>query len=110
MDNFPSIATPSDIKEQAYKAQLRTEFESGTTQTRAKTTRGREKYQVEWERLSEADYQTLKAFFYSHIGLSFIWTHPIELVTHTVIFSEDTLESLYAGPGYRSLSLPLEED
>lgn len=110
MADFPSIATPDyGTTEATYLPQIRTEFEGGYVQSRKRTTRARGQWTLGWNALSEADYQTLKAFFIANQGGSFNWTHPTTSVVHVCQFSGDTLPGDPVLPGFRSVELPIEE-
>jgi hypothetical protein len=110
MADFPSIATAQvGTTEAVYLPQVRTEFEGGYVQSRKSTTRARKRWNLYWNALSEADYQTLEAFFIANQGGSFNWTHPITSTVHVCRFSGDTLPGDPIIPGYRRVELPIEE-
>jgi phage-related protein len=68
---------------------IRTTFESGIVQTRAKFTRMRGTWALTWANLRGEHYRTLRAFYKQMKGgaFSFNWTHPQEKVSYDVRFS-----------------------
>ena len=110
MATWPSIQEPSyPIDEEIYKPQVRTEFESGAVQSRARVTAGKERWTLQWPGMPEADYQTLMAFFETNQGDTFTWTHPVTSTAYTARFSDDRLASTVRRPGYRTVMVKLEE-
>lgn len=107
---FPSIATPQyGTTDETYLPQIRTEFEGGYVQSRKQTTRARRRMTLYWAALSEADFQTLKAFFVANQGGSFSFTDPIESAAGTWRFSGNSLQGDPVTAGYRKVELPIEE-
>jgi len=91
MTDFPSIRT-SDwtlFKERPMKKQLRTPFEAGYVQSRAKHTVAKMEFIIGWEWMTRAQYDTLETFFESNQGGSFNFTHPITGSVYVVRFSEE---------------------
>lgn len=97
------------LSEETYFPQIRTEMENGSVISRRKFTRARDKWNLEWDDMPEADYQTLKTFFEANQGLTFYWTHPLTNVTYTARFSTDRLANNAVAPGHRRVSCPIEE-
>jgi len=93
MANWPSIAQcSSDLFEQyPQRGQVRTEFENGAVQSRARATSTRWVFVLGWRALSQTDYATLCTFFDTNLGTTFSWTHPITSTVYTCRFSEDRL-------------------
>lgn len=109
MANWPSMpAADFGTEEEVYRPQIRTEFEGGYVQSRSRTTREIRRFPLAWETMSNADYTTLETFFKENQGNSFNWTHPMTNVTYACRFSTDSLKSVWAGPGYRSVQCPIE--
>ena len=77
---WPGIRLPSDLEENIEDPVIRTEFEGGVVQTRAKFTRMRGTWVLSWANLNGADYRTLRNFYRQTSGgaLSFNWVHPRE--------------------------------
>ena len=113
MDDFPSIALPDWelFSQTKRKGQIKTNFESGVVQTRARHTSSKWIFTLGWLGLSPSDYSDLVDFFDSHIGDTFHYTHPTTLVTYTVRFADDVLpEASSVGWNYWKLTgLRLEE-
>jgi hypothetical protein len=108
--NWPSIANPDfGFRETVYKPQIRQESEANYVQSRPRSTRAVKRWELTWSLLSEADYQTLLAFFTAYQGSSFVWIHPVSAVSYTCRFSADTLESEIMTAGWRKVSCPIEE-
>jgi len=112
MATFPAIARPSrGLEEEYYLPQKRTDFEANYVQTRKSVTRGRGKWPLVWNILSEANYQTLLTFFKANQGNSFTWIHPVSSVSYTCIFSADSIKGKIGKyPNTReSVQCPIEE-
>ena len=110
MATWPTIQEPQyPLGESVYKRQIRTPFESGHVLSRAGSTVSKRLFQLNWSALPEADYQTLKTFFETNIGLTFTWTHPLTLEVITVRFSEDTLQGTIPFNNYREVTVNIEE-
>ena len=112
MRNWPStLPTPViGVAEEYYKPALKSEFEANYIQTRKTATRGRRKLPLAWDRMTEAQYQILEAFFDANQGLSFTFTHPLTSVTHTCVFSASSLKSGWSSGGIRKdVQCPIEE-
>lgn len=110
MPDFPQITNPDyGLEEQTHKPQVRTEFESGHVQSRARATRERRRWRMSWQTLPDAEYQALAQFFTDNQGGSFAWTHPRTGQVFTARFSGDSLSARAAGPGYWQASLEIEE-
>jgi phage-related protein len=113
MANFPSIAKPWAVKPKTLTNTIRSPFEAGYVQTRARNTRARKRFQVVWEDLlPTADRTTLETFFTAtvHGGAdAFNWTDPTTSATHVVRFVEDDLEFEQKGLGFWALTINLEE-
>ena len=93
MANFPSIQFPYSRKLTVSKPQLRSDFESGTTQIRAKGTRAKQKWVLSWEHLPASDWELLKSHFIANSGSSFVVAKEMlnEATDYTVIYSVDEL-------------------
>lgn len=111
MTNWPGIPNPDwGLEEEFYKPQVKTEFEANYVQTGPAATRGRSKFPLAWELLSEADYQTLLTFFKANQGLSFAFTHPVASTSHNCVFSGNSIKSKWYSDGWRSnVQCPIEE-
>jgi phage-related protein len=77
-NNWPSVQLPLSLDETPENPAIRTEFESGIVQTRAKFTRTRGTWGLSWANMRGADYRVLRDFYKQMKGgaLSFNWTHP----------------------------------
>lgn len=107
---WPSIQDPSyPLNESVYKRQIRSPFESGHVLSRAGSTVSKRLFELNWNAMPEADYQTLKTFFETNIGTTFSWTHPLTLEVITVRFSDDVLDGTIPFNGHREVKLGLEE-
>jgi hypothetical protein len=110
MADWPSIDNPDyGLDEEYYKPQVRQEFEANYVQSRPRSTRGRSRWALHWDLLSEADYQTLLAFFAANQGGVFTWIHPISSASYTCRFSGDVLKSRIVMPDCRAVDCPIEE-
>ena len=106
-----SLKTYSSIEEGINRSTLRAPFEAGYEQTRAKWTRSRRSFVLNWDRLEEASFTTLLYFFDRTVKggtTSFVWTHPSG-VTYECRFAEDELAMTSNVSGYYSGSVRLRQ-
>ena len=111
MADFPSIQYPSSRKRTFNKPQIRTEFENGYVQSRARVTRGRWLFELTWDLLSVSDFNTLQEHFDTECGYAFVVSANM-LYTgsdKTCRYSEDTLTAESAEAGYYKVTVQLEE-
>lgn len=109
---WPMTQNPAyGFQEEYTKAQIRSKFENGTVQSRAKETKGRHRWPaLIWPVLPVADYETLKTFFETNQGSAFDWTHPQSSVVYPVRFIGDSLKATYISvPGHVRVEVGLEE-
>ena len=98
------------VEEEFYKPQRKMEFEANYGQTGPRATRGRRRFPLAWNYLSETDFQTLEAFFNTNQGSSFTYTHPIRSTTHTCVFATDSIKHKWrAAGGVAEVKCPIEE-
>ena len=109
---FPSIQKPSSRKKSYYKPQIRTEFENGYVQSRAKGTKGRWQYELTWEYMSTSDFELLQTHFADSCGDTFTVLSTMLNTTTDMIcrYSEDTITAESSAPGYYSVTIALEEE
>ena len=89
MSDFPSIRTPSDIRGDHYKGQVRAEFKAGYVHSHAAHTRSRKRFWLIWAGLNETDLASLLSHVDSNLGGTFNWTHPLTSVEYVVRYLED---------------------
>jgi phage-related protein len=108
--NYPNVQLPSGCEEVTEDPSIRSEFEDGIVQTRAKFTRLRRTWALSWEYMWGADYRILRSFYEQMRGgaLAFIWTHPTEGVSFEVRF-RDTIRASNQSYDYWNVSLTLEQ-
>jgi hypothetical protein len=107
---WPSIANPDyPLTDEVNYPQIRTEFESGTVQSRPRWTRARRTFTLRWGAMTEAHYALLEAAFVADQGTTFSWTNPASSVTYTVRYKGDSLKGAVTMPGRRQVELILEE-
>ena len=110
MADFPSIKAPSyGLQGETYLPQVKNEFEANYVQSRPRATRAVERWNLGWEALPEADFQTLRTFFVANQGGLFTWTHPVTSTVYTCRFSGNGLKYSFAYPGHRRVECPIEE-
>jgi len=91
-DDYPSIETTpeaDDFTEQAaYDPTLRTEFENGAVQTRARFTVSPKKWHILYRHLSDSEKNTIESFerTVSYGAGAFNWSHPRSGSSYTVRF------------------------
>lgn len=107
---WPDIQLPLTITETTLDPAISSEMEDGIVVTRPRYTRMRRRWELSWQNMVSADYQTLLTFYYGRRGgaLSFVWTHPTGNETFTVRFVGD-LSGKAAPMGVYSVTLTLEE-
>jgi len=92
MATYPTLSvTPTyPLKEAGEDPTLKSEFEAGYTLTRAKFTRSRTVFTVQYENMPNADKETLKTFCDTVKGGSdsFTWTHPSTSTSYEVRFDK----------------------
>jgi hypothetical protein len=108
---FPSIANPTQLEEETWKAQLKSDWETGGCQSRAKFTAAKEKWKLSWTKMTAADYAILKAYLAANMGATFSWTHPNTATVYTARFSDDKIKGVYSpkAPGFIQVTIELEE-
>lgn len=106
---WPTIAQPTyTTGGETYKPQIRTEFEGGYVQSRARATRSIRRWTLVWNAMTEADFATLEAAFIADIGTTFSWTEPVTSTNYTVRYSTDSLQWSHVNKGVRSVQIGLE--
>lgn len=94
------------------KAQIRSDFEAGYVQSRAKWSKSRRKFRLSWQEgrcLKNDEKQILETHFDDNLGGSFSWSHSQISGEFTVIYSNDTVDFKLEGPGIWSTTIELEE-
>jgi len=112
LDSFNSAYTNNPgfpIKEEYYKPTIRSESEGNYIHVRARSSRGRHKWELKWDYIDDSDYQSIKDFFDKNQGIAFYWTNPVDNQTYTVVFADNNLNAEAVSPGYWNLSIKLEE-
>ena len=111
MADFPNIRLPSEIEETTEDPAIRTDFESGIVQSRARYTKQRRTWTLSWIALTNSEYQILRNFYLSVSGgsLVFSWKHPYEDTTFLVRFNGE-LKAKNSQRDYWDLSLTIEEN
>ena len=105
------ISTPPfrDIGASTHKAQVRTEFDGGYVQSRAKYTRKRDMYDLAWKGIDADTLEAYIDFFDDNQGDMFLQTRP---VLHTVFvsrFAEDKVTWAALTPNAYSFTAKFEE-
>lgn len=110
MSYFPDIRAPSSIEETTSDPSIRTEFESGIVQTRARYTRLRRTWELTWAAITNSEYGVLRAFYVAQHGgsLIFEWHHPYENTNYSVRFKGE-LKAKNSQLNYWNLTITLEE-
>lgn len=85
MNTYPTKPTPAIGSARAIiKPALRSQSESGYIYTRAKFTRQKSKYTLNYPLLTKSELETLVNFFNENQGQSFKFTHPLEKRTENL--------------------------
>jgi hypothetical protein len=108
---WPTLPPPdTGIEEEFYKPQRKIEFEANYVQTAPRATRGRRRFPLGWELMTEAEYQALETFFNANQGGSFTFTHPLRSTTHACVFSADSIKHKWRSGGWvQGVQCPIEE-
>ncbi len=106
---WPTTKPVYPLEESVYKPALRTEFEAGYVQSRARCTRARRRFTLHWPAMAEAEYGALEEHFIANQGASFSWTHPVSSTSYTVRYAEDVIAGKPVLPGNRDVVVRLEE-
>uniref|UniRef100_A0A6M3IJ44 Uncharacterized protein n=1 Tax=viral metagenome TaxID=1070528 RepID=A0A6M3IJ44_9ZZZZ len=116
MANFPTLSESPSVKgwEESITVDptIKSPFEAGYVQTRAKFTRIPEKWKVVYEILPTADKDTLKVFINETVLVgsdSFNWTNPMDSVVYDVRFSGPITFSPNDNDDYWQCEFTLEE-
>jgi len=104
-----TIPTPTSITESFVKAQIRTPFEDGSVQSRVKHTRGRGKWDLNYDNLTIEESYYIRDFFYTNQGDTFTWINPMDDTSYTVRFTEDELKVDIKSPTDCSMTIKIEE-
>lgn len=109
---FPSIQRPSSRKRTYYKPQIRTEFESGYVQSRAKGTKGRWQFELTWDNMIISDFEILQTHFDDSCGDTFTVLKEMILTDTDLVcrYSDDQLTATTSSPGFYSVTVALEEE
>jgi hypothetical protein len=97
------------LQEEIVFPQIRTEFEAGYVQSRRRGTRNRRKWTLNWKSLTGLQWATLRAFFLARQGQTFAWTHPVDLTSHSVRFSGDSIPASFQVNLRWSATVQIEE-
>jgi len=95
--------TPSYVYERSPEWRtLRTEFESGKFQTRAKWSSPRRRWHLVFSKISKNEAQQIVDFFNARKGRyeKFYWTCPLDNVQYTVYFDSDSITWRITNPPY----------
>jgi len=110
---WPSIGTPQIILAESSRAStIRSPFEAGYMQTRARFTRMPKRFELHWNHLSAADLATLRTYYESTVvggANAFDWTHPTTSTVYSCRFAEDELRFELQLGGYYKGSVILEQ-
>lgn len=112
MADFPSIQLPYSRKLIVSKPQIKSDFESGATQVRARGTRTKEKWTLSWNHLPASDWELLKTHFKENSGNSFAIAKEMinETANKTVIYSIDEISKDSSNiTGFFKVEIQVEE-
>jgi hypothetical protein len=93
MATFPSTPIPRIGSGQKTKyIVLKTSFEANYLQVRKGSTRGRKVFILNYNSITDDEFETLQSFFDANIGNLFDFVHPKSNETFVVTFQNDELE------------------
>lgn len=108
--NLPDPHVP--LSENISMLTVRTPFEAGYVQTRARFTKSRRSFSLVWTFMSVADRDILVQFYEETVkggAESFDWTHPTDGTSYEVRFKADSLAFQTIAKDLFSVSCELEE-
>ncbi len=110
LPQYPAIHNPTfPLRESFFKPKVRTEFENGTVQSRARFTRGKWRFGLKYDKIDPVDYETLREFFNVRGGESFRFVHPLTGKAYTCIFSDDVFEGNLVEGNWYDVTVNIEE-
>jgi hypothetical protein len=86
----------------------KTSFESNYLQVRRTSSRSRRAFELNYENVTDMEYNILEEFFLNNVGSTFIFTHPITNIDYTVTYKEGTLSKKYKAYMIYDTSITLE--
>ena len=93
--SYPTITISERSKKTVIKEAIRSETEGGYGRTRAKYTKPRYQFDLDYLAISSTDYATLEAYFLANQGLTFSFVYPRDSQTYTVMFNQDNFSGDY---------------
>jgi hypothetical protein len=97
------------LRESFFKPKVRTDFENGIVQSRARFTRGKRRFVLKYDKIDPADCETLRAFFDERGGQSFRFLHPLTGKQFTCIFSDDSFDPSLVEGNWYDVTVNIEE-
>ena len=88
---------------------MRSKSEAGYTKVRKRFTLAKDSRGLNWNFISNSDFNTLRTFFEDNQGGSFYWTDPYTFETREYYFLDDELNWEETAPGFKSVELNIEE-
>lgn len=95
-------------KENKTFAVIRSEFENTYAQVRRVTTKPRHIFSLDYTALTLAEFQILETHFDTHVGTTFLFVHPLSLVSYTVTYQKAELEKSYRSSAIVDTTIILE--
>lgn len=111
MATFPSTPKPNVDGSGRSKEYILIEskFENNFSQTRRGATKGVLTFTLQYKAITDAEYETLEAFFDANVGTTFYFVDPRTNITHTVKFVDGKLNATYVPVDRHNLSITLVE-
>lgn len=88
---------------------IKSKFEGNYSQTRRAATRGVETFDLNYDAITNAEYDILKAFFDANVGGSFTFVHPQTAISHIVRFGTEKITYKTISNQRVSTNIMLEE-
>lgn len=88
---------------------IESKFEGNYSQTRRGATRGVRTFNLSYDAITNAEYDTLEAFFDANVGSTFTFVHPQTSVSYTVKFTTGKIDYKMVSNQRVSTSLTLVE-
>ena len=93
--SYPTIQLSEKTKKILIKEAIRSESEGGYGRTRAKYTKPRYQFDLDYIAISESDFETIESYFLSNQGMTFSFVYPRDSQTYTCMFNQDSIGAEY---------------
>lgn len=96
--SYPTISISEKSKKVTILEAIRTESEGGYGRTRAKYTKPRYQFDLDYIAINATNYTTIEAYFLANQGSTFTFVYPRDSQSYTVMFNQDNISCDYISP------------